>query len=41
VVWIVDVDGNRVVIVGYYDPSDGAQIKRVLDVIDSIEFVRP
>jgi hypothetical protein len=41
VIWLIDVDGDRVVIVGFYDPSDPAEATRVLDVIDSIEFVLP
>lgn len=40
VIWIVDVDGHRVVIVGYYD-ADGDDIDTMLGLVDSIEFVVP
>jgi hypothetical protein len=41
VIWIVDVAGHRVVIVGYYDPSDTVQATAILEIIDSIAFVVP
>jgi hypothetical protein len=41
VISMVDVAGHRVVIVGYYDPSDAAQAFAILEIIDSIAFVVP
>jgi hypothetical protein len=39
-VWIVDVDGTRVVIVGYFDESDAEQSGSLIELIDSIEFLQ-
>jgi hypothetical protein len=40
--WIIDVDGNRVVIVTHQvDPGDTDATTTIAGVIDSIEFVLP
>jgi hypothetical protein len=40
VVWMVDVDGDRLVVVAWYNASDPSQSAEVQALIDSIQFVQ-
>ncbi len=40
VVWMIDVDGDRLVVVAYYNESDPTQSASLQALIDSIQFVQ-